>query len=80
MSQDWASTHCSALHIAAGAELDKLGGSDFCAAVRRATVLGKLTPGQKARVVAALKGIGHTGAASWLACPGRGPMGCMPGT
>lgn len=45
----------------AGAELDKLGGDDFCTAVRQATVLGKLTPGQKARVVAALKGIGHTG-------------------
>jgi Mg2+-importing ATPase len=43
-----------------GAELDKLSGSDFCTAVRQATVLGKLTPGQKARVVAALKGVGHT--------------------
>ena len=45
-----------------GAELDKLGAAEFCAAARRATVLGKLTPGQKARVVAALKGVGHTGA------------------
>ncbi|PSC67133.1 magnesium-translocating P-type ATPase, partial [Micractinium conductrix] len=47
--------------VATGPELAQLGAAEFVAAVQRATVLGRLTPPQKARVVTALKGAGHTG-------------------
>ena len=40
-------------HRSAGPELARLGASEFCEAARRATVLAKLTPGQKARPRAA---------------------------
>jgi magnesium-transporting ATPase (P-type) len=57
-----------------GPELAQLGAVEFCDAARRCSVLGKLTPGQKARVVAALKGANHTGG-----CGGSGSLPCAAG-
>lgn len=48
----------------AGPELAKLGAGEFVDAARRATVIGRLTLAQKARVVAALKDARHTG--TWV--------------
>ncbi|KAL4428800.1 hypothetical protein ABPG77_005238 [Micractinium sp. CCAP 211/92] len=49
-----------AFAVTTGPELAKLGAAEYVDAARRATVIGRLTPAQKARVVAALKDARHT--------------------
>ncbi|KAL4451583.1 hypothetical protein ABPG75_007245 [Micractinium tetrahymenae] len=46
--------------VTTGPALAKLGAAEFVDAARQASVIGKLTPAQKARVVAALKDARHT--------------------
>ncbi len=63
-----------------GPELAKLGAAEYVDAARRATVIGRLTPAQKARVVAALKDARHTGGACAVRQQPAGLLSIQPCT